>query len=113
MTASGHAFERKMVTTRYAVSIAQYHTMSSFDSNCPDFHQKQLWKLCYPIFLGVTDSSVTIFRYLLCKVTKNIYGCQDPISPSALIPCLLRSSNNALSEIFRSFAAPLHVPARL
>lgn len=68
MTASGLAFERKMVTTRYAVSIAQYHTMSSFDSNCPDFHQKQLWKLCYPVLLKRLTLQSRFFAICVAKL---------------------------------------------
>ena len=87
--------------------------MSSFDSNCPDFHQKQLRKLCYPILLERLTLQSQFFAILHCKVNEFLRGCQYSISPSVLIPCFLRSSNRALSDIPRSFAAPRHVLARL
>lgn len=69
--------------------------------------------LCY-VYRDIRLALQSLFFAILrCKVTHFFRGCQPSVAPSELIPCFLRRSNKALSDMQRSFAAPLHVPARL
>lgn len=113
------AYDFRQFPSKYTIS-----TLQSVDTTDNQYGYGRILKysrftrelfavLCY----GYRDIRLALqslfFAILRCKVTHFFRGCQPSVAPSELIPCFLRRSNKALSEMQRSFAAPLHVPARL